>query len=120
MPVPGGQEICERQLFSLINRMTCAEVNHEQIDPYMGSVYEMLNELSKEELIKRFVSLEFNRFLNYYKNAVDLTVKQGLQSLRSLSVSKMKVPVLKVPAMEVLVTKGMIHHHAGGEIVTSQ
>jgi ATP-dependent RNA helicase DeaD len=75
MPVPGGQEICERQLFSLINRMTCAEVNHEQIDPYMGSVYEMLNELSKEELIKRFVSLEFNRFLNYYKNAVDLTVE---------------------------------------------
>lgn len=75
MPVPGGKEICERQLFSLINRMTCAEVNHEQIDPYMGSVYEMLNDLSKEELVKRFVSLEFNRFLNYYKNAVDLTVE---------------------------------------------
>lgn len=75
-PVPGGKEICERQLFSMINRMHSADVNHEQIDPYMGSVYELLEDLSKEELIKRFVSLEFNRFLNYYKNAADLTVEQ--------------------------------------------
>jgi ATP-dependent RNA helicase DeaD len=74
-PVPSGKEICERQLFSMIERMHSAEVNHEQIDPYMGNVYEVLSDLSKEELIKRFVSLEFNRFLNYYKNAADLTVE---------------------------------------------
>ena len=73
-PVPGGSEICERQLFSMINRMHSAEVNHEQIDPYMNNVFELLGDLSKEDLIKRFVSLEFNRFLDYYKNAPDLNV----------------------------------------------
>ncbi len=71
-PVPGGVEICERQLFSMVERMQNAEVSHKQIDPYMQTVYDMLSELPKEEVIKRFVSLEFNRFLEYYKNAPDL------------------------------------------------
>jgi ATP-dependent RNA helicase DeaD len=72
MPVPGGKEICERQLFSMVNRMHSIEVNHEQIDPFMSSVFDVFNDLSKEEIIKRFVSIEFNRFLDYYKNAPDL------------------------------------------------
>jgi ATP-dependent RNA helicase DeaD len=80
-PVPGGKEICERQLFSMIERMHTADVNHEQIDPYMNAVYEQLSDLSKEDLIKRFVSLEFNRFLEYYKNAPDLNAE--LRSGRS-------------------------------------
>jgi ATP-dependent RNA helicase DeaD len=75
-PVSKGSEICERQLFSMIERMHSADVNYEQIDPYMGSVSELLADLSKEELVKRFVSLEFNRFLNYYKDNSDLTVEQ--------------------------------------------
>lgn len=73
-PVPEGKEICERQLFNLIERMINSEVEHDQIDPYMDSVYTMLADLPKEEVIKRFVSMEFNRFLNYYKNAPDLNV----------------------------------------------
>jgi len=71
-PVPGGQEICKRQLFYLLEKMQKSEVEEEQIEPYMEKVYGMLGYLSKEEIIKRFVSLEFNRFLNYYKNAPDL------------------------------------------------
>jgi ATP-dependent RNA helicase DeaD len=75
LPVPGGKEICERQLFNLIEKMKTSDVNHEQIDPFMDAVYEMMNDISKEELIKRFVSTEFNRFLNYYKNAPDINVE---------------------------------------------
>lgn len=75
-PVPTGKEICERQLFSMVERMHSADVNHEQIDPFMGNVSELLADLSKEDLVKRFVSLEFNRFLNYYKDNSDLTVEQ--------------------------------------------
>lgn len=74
LPVPGGKEICERQLFNLIERVHNTNVDHEQIDPFMDKAYAMLNDLSKEDLIKRFVSTEFNRFLNYYKNAPDLNV----------------------------------------------
>jgi len=74
-PIPGGREICERQLFSMVERMQNSNVDHKQIDPYMDKVYEMLAYLSKEEIIKRFVSLEFNRFLAYYKNAPDLNMQ---------------------------------------------
>lgn len=73
-PVPGGTEICERQLFSMVERMQNTAVSHRQIEPYMNKVYDLLEELPKEEIIKRFVSLEFNRFLDYYKDAPDLNV----------------------------------------------
>ncbi|MEO0332785.1 MAG: C-terminal helicase domain-containing protein, partial [Bacteroidota bacterium] len=74
-PVPGGREICEKQLFHLIDRMEHIEVNEEQIEPYMSVIYKKLDWLSREDLIKRFVSVEFNRFLAYYENAPDLNVK---------------------------------------------
>ena len=73
-PIPAGTEICERQLFSMIDRVKTSEVNHDQIDPYMDKVLETLEELDKKEIIKRFVSVEFNRFLNYYKEDVDINV----------------------------------------------
>jgi ATP-dependent RNA helicase DeaD len=75
-PVPTGSDICERQLYNLVEKMQNSVVNHKQIDPYMDKVYEMLNDLPKEEIIKNFVSLEFNRFLEYYKNAPDLNVSK--------------------------------------------
>lgn len=75
-PVPGGQEICERQLYNMIDRMQNTEVAHDQIDPFMGKVYEMLAGLPKEEIIKRMVSLEFNRFLDYYRDAPDLNIER--------------------------------------------
>ncbi len=74
-PVPGGREICEKQLFHLVDRMEQIEVNEEQIEPYMSVIYKKLDWMSREDLIKRFVSVEFNRFLAYYKNAPDLNVK---------------------------------------------
>jgi ATP-dependent RNA helicase DeaD len=83
LPVPGGKEICERQLFSMVNRMHAIDVNHEQIDPFMSSVLDLFQDLSKEEIIKRFVSVEFNRFLDYYKNAPDLNVDVRLGRDRS-------------------------------------
>lgn len=73
--VPGGKEICERQLFSLVDRLKESEVNHDQIEPFMNNVYDSLKDISREELIKSFVSLEFNRFLDYYKDAEDLSVE---------------------------------------------
>ncbi|MBN1924783.1 MAG: DEAD/DEAH box helicase [Prolixibacteraceae bacterium] len=70
--VPGGKEICERQLFSMVSKMKNTEVDHKQINPFIEQAYSILSDLSKEEVIKRFVSLEFNRFLNYYREAPDL------------------------------------------------
>jgi len=75
-PVPLGREICEKQLFNLIDRMENTEVDEAQIDGYMDVIYKKLEWLSREDLIKRFVSVEFNRFLEYYRNAPDLNISE--------------------------------------------
>ncbi|MBK7109558.1 MAG: DEAD/DEAH box helicase [Bacteroidetes bacterium] len=74
MKIPNGFEVCERQLMAMIHKVHDVEVNEEAISKFMDGIYTELQELSKQELIKRFVSLEFNRFLDYYKNAPDLNV----------------------------------------------
>jgi ATP-dependent RNA helicase DeaD len=70
--IPNGQEVMKKQLHHLIDRMMHVEVKKDQIQPYMGQMMEQLEYLSKEELLKRFVSLEFNRFPNYGNEAEDL------------------------------------------------
>jgi ATP-dependent RNA helicase DeaD len=72
--VPKGNDICEKQLFCLIDRMEHVEVDNEEINNYLPTIFKKLEWLDKEEIIRRFVSLEFNRFLNYYKDAEDLQV----------------------------------------------
>lgn len=72
LPVPKGREICERQLFNLVDKMEKVEIDNDQIDSYLPVIFKKLEWIDKEELIKRFVSTEFNRFLSYYKNAPDI------------------------------------------------
>ncbi|MCB0773099.1 MAG: DEAD/DEAH box helicase [Flavobacteriales bacterium] len=72
--VPDAAEICERQLLTLIGKIKQVEVDHEAIERFMDAVNLDLADLSREELIKRVVSLEFNRFLKQYRNARDLNV----------------------------------------------
>jgi ATP-dependent RNA helicase DeaD len=72
--VPKGRDICEKQLFKLIDRMEHVEVDNEEIDNYLPVIFKKLEWLDKEEIVRRFVSLEFNRFLAYYKDAEDLEV----------------------------------------------
>ncbi|MDP4207255.1 MAG: DEAD/DEAH box helicase [Bacteroidota bacterium] len=76
-PVPGGKEICQKQLFNLVDKMEKVEVNETEIEEFLSVVYTKLEAFSREDLIKRFVSAEFNRFLDYYKNAPDLNVPEG-------------------------------------------
>ena len=71
-PVPTGKEICQNQLLKLIDKVHDIKVNETEINDFLPSIYEKLEDLSREELIKRFVSLEFNTFLSYYENAPDL------------------------------------------------
>jgi ATP-dependent RNA helicase DeaD len=71
-PIPSGIEICEIQLFHLANKIKDVEIDHE-IDSYLPVIFDVFKKLSKEDLIKKMVSVEFNRFLTYYKNAAELT-----------------------------------------------
>ena len=70
--IPIGKDICEKQLLFLIDRMEKVEVDYTQINPLLPDIYKKLEWLDREELIKKFVSVEFNRFLEYYKKMPDL------------------------------------------------
>lgn len=78
--VPRGEDICEKQLLNFVDRMQKIEVNHKEIDKFLPTVYEKFEWLSREELIKHFVSLEFNRFLDYYRGATDLSAPEEKES----------------------------------------
>ena len=70
--LPTGQEICEQQLIKVIDDIEKVKVDEEEIENFLPNVYRKLEWLSKEDLIKRVVSMEFNRFLDYYKNAPEI------------------------------------------------
>ncbi|MGY3214154.1 DEAD/DEAH box helicase [Mucilaginibacter sp. HD30] len=70
--IPTGFDVCEKQLFALIHKVHNVEVNEQQIEQYIPRIMNEFADLSKEDIIKRFASLEFNSFLDYYKNAPDL------------------------------------------------
>lgn len=72
--IPSGEAICQKQLLSFIGKMKEVEVKENEMSDFLPEIYATLEDLSKEEIIKRFVSLEFNRFLKYYENASDLNV----------------------------------------------
>lgn len=72
--VPTGAEVCEAQLIGLIGRVKDVEVDHARIGKYLPKIEELLEGMSRDQLIKHFVSLEFNRFLDYYRDAPDLSV----------------------------------------------
>ena len=74
--VPNGEEICSRQVLALSDKIVNAQVDHTQIDPFMEAIYQKFENLSREELIKRFVSTEFNRFLDYYKKSRDINISE--------------------------------------------
>lgn len=75
--VPTGREICEKQLFHLINKTTEVVVDDRSIESYLPMIYEKLAGFDREELIKRFASVEFNRFLSYYKKEQDINLSPG-------------------------------------------
>jgi ATP-dependent RNA helicase DeaD len=77
--IPNGLEVCKKQLFFMIDRMQNVEVSEEQIAPYIPQIMKQLEDLSKEEILKRFVSLEFNRFLDYYKDTEDLNYHEHVR-----------------------------------------
>lgn len=81
--VPSAVEVCEQQLLKLMKKIHDVQVNEAGIAKYLPVIFGELQDLSREDLIKRITSLEFNRFLEYYRNAPDLNVDiahQGRQN----------------------------------------
>ena len=67
--VPTPEHIIEKQLYSLADRIERVKVNEEEIARYLPGISRKLEWLSEQDLLKRVISLEFNRLLDYYKDA---------------------------------------------------
>ena len=79
--IPDGMEICQVQLMSLAEKIHDTEINHE-IDPYLKDINALFEDTSKDELIKKFFSVEFTRFFNYYQKTKDLNAQAEQSSSR--------------------------------------
>lgn len=74
--IPGGKDICEKRLYNLVDKLEHIHVDETQIEPFLPAINKKLEWMDRDELLKRFVSVEFNRFLEYYKNAEDINVSE--------------------------------------------
>ena len=74
--IPTTERIIEKQLFNLADRLEKVDVQEDQIEKYMDSVLKKLGWLSAEDLVKRIVSLEFNRMLEFYKGSENLDIPE--------------------------------------------
>lgn len=74
--IPDGSIICEIQLMSLANKIHNTEINHA-IDGYLNNINALFADTDKEELIKKFFSVEFTRFFNYYQRSKNLNISEG-------------------------------------------
>lgn len=72
LDIPSGREVCEKQFFAFIEKLKQADISHGDYEMYLPYLKEQFADMSKEEVIKRMASLEFNRFLKYYEKAGDL------------------------------------------------
>jgi len=103
MAVPTGPEVCQKQLLALMHKVREVKVNEAEIGAFLPAVYEELKDLSKDDLIKRFASTEFNRFLDYYRNAPDLNQddrRGGDTGDRSISGSRFFINLGKMDGFE--------------------
>ncbi len=75
--IPSAHEICGLQLASLISKVKDTEVKEKDIEKFVPSILADFESLTKEEVIKKFISVEFNRFIEYYGKAGDLSVEGG-------------------------------------------
>lgn len=79
--VPSGDAICEKQLFNFVDKVEKVKVNEDEIDRLLPAVFRKLEWLEKEDIIKRVISLELNRLIDYYRDAEEIEEPQERRSM---------------------------------------
>jgi len=72
LPIPTGSEICGKQLYNWVNKLETVTTDHKEIEKFLPEIKLKLSGLDREELLKRVISLEFDRFLDDYRNGENL------------------------------------------------
>ena len=71
-PIPAAEEICKKQLYKVMDQIVKTDVNDDEIAPFMQDIMRYFVYIDKDELIKKIVSREFGRFLQYYADAPEI------------------------------------------------
>jgi ATP-dependent RNA helicase DeaD len=115
MMIPTGPEVCRKQLLALMHKVHEVKVNESEIAEFLPAIEEEMKDLSKQELIKRFASIEFNRFLDYYRNAADLNTdgkREGGEE-RYITGSRFFINLGKMDGLDVSKLIELIDDNAG-------
>ncbi len=80
LDIPNGKDVCRKQFFHFMETLISADVSDASYETYLPQLQEKFAHMSKEDILQRMVSLEFNRFLKYYENAEDLNIKANERS----------------------------------------
>ncbi|HTJ13957.1 MAG TPA: DEAD/DEAH box helicase [Dinghuibacter sp.] len=75
MDIPTGKDVCRKQFYYFMDRILNADTSHGDYETFVPMIEEKFANISKEEIVKRFAALEFDRFLKYYENAADLNIR---------------------------------------------
>ncbi len=75
--IPSAEEICKKQLYKVMDQIVKADVDEEQIAPFMQDINRYFEYVDKDDLIKKIVSLEFGKFLAYYADAPEISEVRG-------------------------------------------
>ena len=78
--MPSPEEICKKQLYKVMDQIVKTDVDEEQIAPFMQDISRYFEFVDKDELIKKIVSVEFGKFLDYYANAPEVRIETGKKS----------------------------------------
>ena len=70
--IPTAEEICKKQLYKVMDQIVKADVNEEEIEPFMADINRYFEYVDKEDIIKKIVSMEFGKFLAYYADAPEI------------------------------------------------
>jgi len=77
LEIPNGKDVCRKQFFFFMDKLLQADISHGDYETYVPMLAEKFADITKEEVLKRFAALEFDRFLKYYENAEDLNVRES-------------------------------------------
>ena len=75
--LPSAKEICSKQLYKVMDQILKVDVNEEEIEPFLKEINRHFEYVDKEDIIKKIISMTFNRFLDYYANAPEIEKPSG-------------------------------------------
>jgi ATP-dependent RNA helicase DeaD len=76
LDIPSGKDVCRKQFFYFMDKLLQTDISHGDYETYVPMLEEKFADVSKEDVLKRVASMEFDRFLKYYDNAEDLNVRE--------------------------------------------